>query len=55
MNIAVRKRGEDYGYYIDIPFWHCKAEDFKKRGLIDTEENLLSHENTHFCPEFDKY
>ena len=55
MTVAVRNRGKGYDYYINIPFRNCKIDDFKKRGLIDTQENLLSYENTHFCPEFDKY
>jgi hypothetical protein len=55
MTIAVRYKGEGYDYFINIPFRHCKADDFKKRGLIGTQETLLKYEKTHFCPEFDKY
>ena len=55
MSIAVRYRGDGFNYYINVPFRHCKADDFKKRGLIDTDENFLAYENKHFCPEFGKY
>ena len=55
MTVVVRKRGEDYNYFINLPFRKCKVDDFKKRGLIDTERNLLYLENTQFCPDFDKY
>ena len=55
MTVAVRYRGEGYDYFINLPFRRCKADDFKKRGLIDTHQNLLKYEKTHFCPEFDNY
>ena len=57
MTVAVRKRGKGYDYFINVPFRNCKVKvnDFKKRGLMETEQNLKSYENNYFCPEFDKY
>lgn len=55
MSISVRQRGEGYNQFIHIPFRRCKADDFIKRGIIETEKTLKLYERSHFCPEFDKF